>query len=295
MALQRLADCLAALGVPQPHRSILPGAHNPAAIGAELRRQHRSLVALQRLADRLAALGVPQPHRSINPGAHDPAAIGAERRRQHLSLVALQWLADRLAALGVPQPHRSITPSAHNPAAICAELRRNPTLVALQWLSDRLAAAGIPQPHRSILSSAHNPAAISAECRRPHPSLIGQKPIAFAIAPPAFDQRLGTGGGQKGGSGLKPAIAAEAGGSQGLEQGIGGAAGHRELGAGRERLPLLPLRLHQLPPGEQQGHGHHRQAAAQAAEQKPAPAPGTAPAIVISRPARFDELSLGVS
>ena len=133
MAPQRLADRTAALRLPLPHHSVIPGARDPAAIGAVGRRHHLSLVAPQRLADRTAALHLPLPHRSIIPGAHDPAAIGAVGRRPHQSLVAPQRLADRTAALHLPLPHRSILSSAHDPAAIGAVGRReHQSLVAPQ-------------------------------------------------------------------------------------------------------------------------------------------------------------------
>ena len=93
MALQRLADCTAALRIPLPHRSIHPGAHDPAAIGAVGRRVHPALVALQRFTDCTAARCLPLSHRSIITDPHDPAAIAAKGSQNHDFLVTRQRFA----------------------------------------------------------------------------------------------------------------------------------------------------------------------------------------------------------
>ena len=108
-----------------------------------------------------------------------------------------------------------------------------------------------------------------------------------------FPHRLHGPGGEGGSGGVKLAIAAETSGGQGLKEGIDAASGHRELGGGRQGLPSLPLGPHQLPPGEQQGHGDRRQAAAQASEHHPAPPPLPTPPLVFGRRAGLNELPLG--
>ena len=69
VAGERVADRLAGVGVPQPHRAVVAGAGQPVPVGAERHAGHRAGVAGERGADRLAGVGVPQPHRAVDAGA----------------------------------------------------------------------------------------------------------------------------------------------------------------------------------------------------------------------------------
>ena len=80
MARERLADLLAALGVPQPRRFVRRRGDDALAVGAERRAPHNIRMAHERLADLLAALGVPQPRRFVRRRGDDALAVGAERR-----------------------------------------------------------------------------------------------------------------------------------------------------------------------------------------------------------------------
>src|SRR5712672_3551266 len=77
MAHERLADLLAALGVPQPRRVVGRRGDDALAVGAERRALHTLRVARERLADLLAALGVPQPRRFVGRRGDDALAVGA--------------------------------------------------------------------------------------------------------------------------------------------------------------------------------------------------------------------------
>src|SRR5258706_306677 len=100
MAQERLADLLAPLHVPQPHRFLYTRTDDALAAGAERRPPHPLRMARERLADLLAALCVQQLRRVQRHG-DDALAVGAERRAFHRSRKARE-LADLLAALGIP-------------------------------------------------------------------------------------------------------------------------------------------------------------------------------------------------
>ena len=102
-----VADRLAGVGVPQPHRGVVAGAGQPVPVGAERHTDHRAGVAGERVADRLAGVGVPQPHRAVAAGRGQPVPVGAERHTGHRAGVAGERGADRVAGVGVPQPHRA--------------------------------------------------------------------------------------------------------------------------------------------------------------------------------------------
>ena len=80
MALERLADRLAGLGVPDPRRLVLRRGDDALAVRAERRALHLTLMAYERLADRLAGRGVPDPRRLVRRRGDDALAVGAERR-----------------------------------------------------------------------------------------------------------------------------------------------------------------------------------------------------------------------
>jgi hypothetical protein len=80
---------LAAGGIPQPHRPVVAGAGEPAAVGRKRHRAHPVGVAFQG-GGRLAAGGIPQPHRLVGAGAGEPAAVGRKRHRVHSEGVAFQ-------------------------------------------------------------------------------------------------------------------------------------------------------------------------------------------------------------
>ena len=90
VAGQWVADRLAGVGVPQPHRRIPAGAGQPVPVGAERHTAHRSLVAGQWGADRLAGVGVPQPHCLVVARAGQPVPVGAEGHIGHRVGVAGQ-------------------------------------------------------------------------------------------------------------------------------------------------------------------------------------------------------------
>ena len=121
MAGERVAEGLAGVGVPQPHRAVVAGAGQPVPVGAERHTPHRAGVAGERGADGLAGVGVPQPHRAVVAGAGQPVPVGAERHTAHRAGVAGERGADGLAGVGVPQPHRAVVAGAGQPVPVGAE------------------------------------------------------------------------------------------------------------------------------------------------------------------------------
>ena len=76
VAGERLADGLAGVGVPQPHRLVATAGDDALAVGAERHAPHRVRVAGERLADGLAGVGVPQPHRLVATAGDDAVPSG---------------------------------------------------------------------------------------------------------------------------------------------------------------------------------------------------------------------------
>ena len=79
VAGERVAEGLAGVGVPQPHRAVAAGGGQPVPVGAERHTRHRAGVAGERGAEGLAGVGVPQPHRAVGAGGGQPVPVGAER------------------------------------------------------------------------------------------------------------------------------------------------------------------------------------------------------------------------
>jgi hypothetical protein len=69
------AQCLAALQVPQPQRSVTRSRDGTAAVGRDRHGPDPVRMALER-ADRLAALQVPEPQRAVPRGRDGTAPIG---------------------------------------------------------------------------------------------------------------------------------------------------------------------------------------------------------------------------
>ena len=61
-----VADRLAGVGVPQPHRVVGAGGGQPVPVGAERHTEHLARLPGERCADGLAGVGVPQPHRRVS-------------------------------------------------------------------------------------------------------------------------------------------------------------------------------------------------------------------------------------
>ena len=107
-AFERLADLLAAVGVPQPHRAVPP---------ADAKRAHPELNATPNTLWSCCAAGAPIG--CPVPASHNrtvPSTLAVARRRPSglnatsitVLVVAIEGFADRLAAVGVPQPHRVV-------------------------------------------------------------------------------------------------------------------------------------------------------------------------------------------
>ena len=86
VAGERLADGLAGVGVPQPHRLVATAGDDAVPVGAERHAEHRVRVAGERLADGLAGVGIPQPHGLVVAAGGDARAVGAERHAGHPSV-----------------------------------------------------------------------------------------------------------------------------------------------------------------------------------------------------------------
>ncbi len=109
VAGQRLADGLAGVGVPQPHRVVGTAGGDAVPVGAERHAVHRVRVAGQRLADRVGRWPRPTAARvlsSLPEAMRVPSGLNATLYTA--SGVAGQRLADGLAGVGVPQPHRLV-------------------------------------------------------------------------------------------------------------------------------------------------------------------------------------------
>ena len=121
VAGERVADRLAGVGVPQPHRAVVAGGGQPVPVGAERHTEHRAGVAGERVADGWPVVGVPQPHRAVGAGRGQPVPVRAERHTGHRAGVAGERVADRLAGVGVPQPHRVVAAAGGQPVPVGAE------------------------------------------------------------------------------------------------------------------------------------------------------------------------------
>ncbi len=109
VAGERVADGLAGVGVPQPHRVVVTAGDDAGAVGAERhavtpRRCGRSAAAptgwpVSASHSRTVLSSLPETMR---------VPVGAERHAGHRVGVAGERLADGLAGVGVPQPHRVV-------------------------------------------------------------------------------------------------------------------------------------------------------------------------------------------
>ena len=83
VAGERVADRLAGVGVPQPHRRVLAGRCQAVPVRAERHTHYQVAVAGERGADRFAGVGVPQPHRGVLAGRCQAVPVRAERHTFH--------------------------------------------------------------------------------------------------------------------------------------------------------------------------------------------------------------------
>ena len=81
--IERCAERLAALGIPEPHGLVLTRRGEALAVGAEGDAQHAVFMAHERWAERLAALGIPEPHGLVLARRGEALAVGAEGDALH--------------------------------------------------------------------------------------------------------------------------------------------------------------------------------------------------------------------
>ena len=164
VAGERVADGLAGVGVPQPHRGVGAGGGQAVPVGAERHPEHRVGVAGERVADRLAGVGVPQPHRAV---------VAGEASRCPSGLNATPYTAPVWPVSGAPIGWPVSASHSRTVASALAEASRcpsglNATLVhragvAGERGADRLAGVGVPQPHRRVVAGAGQPVPVGAE------------------------------------------------------------------------------------------------------------------------------------
>ena len=108
--------------IPDPHRAVVAGGGQPAAVRGDRHRLHPAGVAGEGVAlgagDR-----VPDPHRAVVAGGGQPAAVRGDRHRPHPAGVAGEGVA--LGAGGrVPDPHRAVVAGGGQPAAVRGDRHR---------------------------------------------------------------------------------------------------------------------------------------------------------------------------
>ena len=78
MALERWAEQLAALGIPEPHGLVRTRRGEALAVGAKDNAPHGALMPLKRCTEDLAALGIPESHGLVYTRRSQTFAVGAE-------------------------------------------------------------------------------------------------------------------------------------------------------------------------------------------------------------------------
>ncbi len=170
VAGQRLADRLAGVGVPQPHRLVGTAGDDPVAVGAERHAGHRVGVAGQRLADRLAGVGVPHPHRLVGAAGDDAVAVGAERHAVHRVGVAGERLRRRVGRCRRPTPAPSCRRCRRRcgcPSGLNATLDHR-SVWPVSGGPIGLAGVGVPHPHRLVGTAGDDPVPVGAERHTRH-------------------------------------------------------------------------------------------------------------------------------
>ena len=165
---QRVADGLAGVGVPQPHRVVAAGGGQAVPVGAERHTAH-ALVCPVSVCEGLAGVGVPQPHRAVAAGGGDAVPVGAERHADTASVWPVSG-----APMGWPVSafHNRTVLSQLAEASRCPS-GLNATAVHLagvpgEGCADGLAGVGVPQPHRLVAAGGGQAVPVGAERHTGH-------------------------------------------------------------------------------------------------------------------------------